>query len=162
MEKNINKLLDSYFEGETSAAEEKYLRTYFSSKNIPEELLPYKALFGYFSQEIEKEHNKQRWLLPRKQLFYIFSGVAACLLALVVMGRMWKMNDACLCSGNYVMINGRCYTDIDKVRTFAVLALQDVSSTPDELFPNNDDDNDSDRRIVTNQLNELSTFFSED
>lgn len=165
MQKDIHKLLDNYFEGETSAVEEKYLRTYFSSKNIPEELLPYKPLFGYFSEEIKKEEDKRRSLFSRKQLFYIISGIAACTLALVVMEKVWRINDSCLCSGNYVMVNGHCYTDINKVRTFAVSALQDVSSTSDELFPgsgDDDDNSDSGSRIVTNQLNELSTFFSED
>ena len=36
---------------------------------------------------------------------------------------------------NYVVINGRCYTDIHKVRSMALEALQEVAIPTDAYFP---------------------------
>ncbi len=46
----IEILIEKYFQGETSLAEEKELRSYFSSQNVAPHLEQYKAMFGYFSQ----------------------------------------------------------------------------------------------------------------
>ena len=69
---NIKNLLEKYFEGETSLQEEKELKNYFSSENIAPELLQYKSMFGYFSEEkttesereivLEKKSNHRKWL----------------------------------------------------------------------------------------------------
>ena len=45
----IEDLLEKYFQGETSIAEENELRTYFSSSNVAQHLEQYKPIFGYFS-----------------------------------------------------------------------------------------------------------------
>lgn len=42
---NIKRLLDAYFEGNTSLREEEILFEYFNKKPVAEELLPYKAIF---------------------------------------------------------------------------------------------------------------------
>ncbi|TDE53666.1 hypothetical protein [Flavobacterium sp. GT3P67] len=42
-------LLEKYFQGETSIAEENELRNYFSSLNVAQHLEQYKPIFGYFS-----------------------------------------------------------------------------------------------------------------
>lgn len=51
---NIENIVAKYFQGETTLAEEKELKNYFSSPNVAQHLEQYKPLFGYFSQE--KEH----------------------------------------------------------------------------------------------------------
>lgn len=52
-EEYIKQLLDKYLDGETSSAEERALRGYFTNRdnNIPEEWMPYKALFAYIAEE---------------------------------------------------------------------------------------------------------------
>ena len=45
--KYIKQLLERYWRCETSLEEEKILRTFFSQKDVPAELLPYKPLFEY-------------------------------------------------------------------------------------------------------------------
>ncbi len=50
----INKIIDRYFEGETSLQEEKRLRTYFNSEKVAPELEPYKAMFGFYENESKK------------------------------------------------------------------------------------------------------------
>jgi uncharacterized protein HemX len=47
--KQIDKILDKYFEGLTSLEEEKVLRKYFTSDKIAEKHLSYKDMFVYFS-----------------------------------------------------------------------------------------------------------------
>ena len=47
---NINNLLEKYFEGETSIAEEKKLKAYFNSYEVKEEHIEYAPLFGFFAE----------------------------------------------------------------------------------------------------------------
>ena len=68
--------------------------------------------------------------------------------------------DSCFCSDNYVVINGRCYTDIHKVRSMALEALQEVATPTDEYFPEVDLD-EADRVIIDNQLDELRSLFDD-
>ncbi|GJG68286.1 hypothetical protein PRLR6025_17550 [Prevotella lacticifex] len=49
--KYIKQLLERYWRCETSLEEEKILRTFFSQKDVPAELLPYKPLFEYEQEE---------------------------------------------------------------------------------------------------------------
>lgn len=171
---NIDELINRYFEGETTAAEEQELRSFFASGNVPDRLSAYQPLFAYFDEEIAAGKNpaEEIWSelaagalppkrLRRKRMVYILSTVAACVLALLGIGRLLYPADPCFCSDNYVVINGRCYTDIRKVRLSAFEALQEVAVPADEYFPS--DDNDAaDRRIIDEQLKELGSIFSDD
>ena len=51
--KYINQLLERYWAAETTLEEEEILRAFFSQKDIPAELEPYRALFVY--QHVEKQ-----------------------------------------------------------------------------------------------------------
>jgi len=46
--KQINNILNNYFEGNSSLEEEKILRKYFASKNIAQEHQAYRSMFTYF------------------------------------------------------------------------------------------------------------------
>ena len=155
----IEELLERYFEGETSAAEEKQIRAFFASGEVPEHLAAYAPLFAYLDPEPVsvpfRSANRKRAAL------YLFSGVAACVLALLGVTRLLYPADPCFCSDSYVVINGRCYTDIHKVRSLAIEALQEVATPADDYFPEMDKD-EADRRIIDNQLKELGSLFSED
>ena len=128
----IEELLERYFEGETSAAEEKQIRAFFASGEVPEHLAAYAPLFAYFDEEIERDAEAQvgepdsgpesvsvpfRSANRKRAALYLFSGVAACVLALLSLTRLLYPADPCFCSDSYVVINGRCYTDIHKVRS---------------------------------------------
>lgn len=165
---NIEELLDRYFEGETSAEEERRIRTFFSTGDVPQHLMAYKSLFAYFDEEIGRQDTKTENRLPiarrigrKRAVLYILSGVAASLLALLSLGRLLYPADPCFCSDNYVVINGRCYTDIHTVRSLAIEALQEVATPANEYFPEKDTE-EADRAIVNNQLKELGSFFSDE
>ena len=56
---NIDILLEKYYQVETSIAEEKELRSYFSSQDVAPHLEQYKAVFGYFTQARKQEFAQQ-------------------------------------------------------------------------------------------------------
>jgi hypothetical protein len=145
---DIDDLLNKYFEGETSGEEERRLRAFFASDNVPRRLAIYKPMFAYFDDEIRKKQEKPVKSNPatRRYILYVLSAAAACLVLLLGIKYFLPGPDPCLCSENYVVINGRCYTDMQKIKEFAFDALQEVA-TP---------------ATIEDQLNELSTIFSDD
>ena len=51
MKQGIEDILERYYQGETTLAEEKQLRQFFQNDDIPEHLMSHSAQFRYFSQE---------------------------------------------------------------------------------------------------------------
>jgi hypothetical protein len=142
---DIDKLINKYFEGETSGEEERRLRAFFASDKVPQRLAIYRPMFAYFDEEIRKKQAGRRPAI-RRNLLYGMSAAAACLVLLLGIKPFLFPPDPCLCSENYVVINGRCYTDIRKVKEFAFDALHEVAAPA----------------TIEDQLNELSTIFSDD
>lgn len=62
-DKNIEKLLEKYFEASTTEAEEKTLRDYFLQEGVAPHLEQYAPMFAYFSKAKEERFTKQ---LPLK------------------------------------------------------------------------------------------------
>lgn len=88
---NIKELLEKYFEGETSVAEERQLKTYFNNGKVAEEFLPYQDLFQYFKvakqvsfqgETASLEGVKVRTLTPRNKVLTWLSIAAS--IALVI------------------------------------------------------------------------------
>ncbi len=97
--RQIEKLLESYFKGETSLSDEKALRAFFTQEDIPDHLKSLKSQFEYFSAEhenneldssfddkiidmIQKNEAGQKKFL-RKRNLYMLSGIAASILIIV-------------------------------------------------------------------------------
>ena len=163
---DIDELLNRYFEGETSSEEERELRAFFTSGNVPDRLAVYTPMFAYLEEESRKERQLDAEKVEEKKTFtlrsvlYLVSGIAASFLLLLGLNHLLNPVDPCFCSDNYVVINGRCYTDIHKVRSMALEALQEVATPTDEYFPEADRD-EADRMIIDNQLNELRSLFDD-
>lgn len=64
---NIEKLIEKYFEGETSIAEENELKVYFSSSDVAQHLKQYQPIFGYFSKAKEQQFTQEIPLKTKKQ-----------------------------------------------------------------------------------------------
>lgn len=79
----IEKLLEKYFEAETTEAEEQVLRDYFTGGSVAEHLKEYSVMFSYFSKAKEERFTKQVPLKPRVN-YYKWISVAA--LAVLVFG----------------------------------------------------------------------------
>jgi hypothetical protein len=59
--KEIEELLERYYEGNTSLEEEKRLKTFFSQEEVPPHLKSHAAIFRFHSEEIKEELNDPRF-----------------------------------------------------------------------------------------------------
>lgn len=75
--KLVEQLLEKYFQGATTIAEEKQLKAYFSSNDVASHLAKYQALFGYFETQKETQFEQKLPLQPRKQNTVKWIGIAA-------------------------------------------------------------------------------------
>lgn len=92
MESNkIEILLEKYFQGETSIAEENELRVYFSSSNVSPELEQYKPVFGYFSLAKEQKF-EQKIPLNSKRRNLSWLSIAASIVVLLGIGTFTFVN----------------------------------------------------------------------
>lgn len=73
----IEKLVEKYFSGETSIAEEMQLKDYFSSPDVAPHLEQYRAVFGYFRRAKQEQFTKTVPLQPRKRSYVAWITVAA-------------------------------------------------------------------------------------
>jgi len=74
---SIERLLDKYFEGETSIAEEKQLKAYFGAEGVAQHLVQYKPLFGYFEQQQQTQQFEKAVPLKPKKRYTAWLSVAA-------------------------------------------------------------------------------------
>lgn len=75
--KLVEQLLEKYFQGATTIAEEKQLKAYFSSNDLAPHLVKYQSLFGYFEMQKGTQFEQKLPLLPRKQHIVKWIGIAA-------------------------------------------------------------------------------------
>jgi hypothetical protein len=73
----IEKLLEKYFEAETTIAEEKELKAYFSSENVASPLEQYKPIFGYADQAKQEQFTATIPLNTKKRKSVVWLSVAA-------------------------------------------------------------------------------------
>lgn len=158
----IEELINNYFEGETSASEEEELRTFFASSDVPPHLSDYKPLFAYIKQEREAMREETSPVRKNKRIsLRLLSGVAAALLLILGIRGVYTTYETRYCSENYVVINGRCYTDMKKVRDMALEALKEVATPANEYFPDQSD-HTLEKEVFEMQLRELGSLFNEE
>lgn len=88
----IEKLIDKYFEGETSIAEENELKTYFSSLDVAQHLQQYKPVFGYFSQAKTEEFKAEIPLNTKKRNVAVWLSIAASFVIMLGVGTFMYLN----------------------------------------------------------------------
>lgn len=84
-------LLEKYLEAATSIAEEKELRSYFSTQNVAPHLEQYKAIFGFYTQEKQEKSSKEIVLKSKKNKTIWYS-VAATIVVFFGIGTFFIMN----------------------------------------------------------------------
>lgn len=82
----IEKLIEKYFEGETSIAEENELKVYFSSTDVAQHLKQYQTIFGYFSQAKEQQFTQEIPLETKKRNIVMWLSVAASVVVMLGVG----------------------------------------------------------------------------
>ena len=173
---NIEDLLERYFEGHTSAEDEAALRQFFTSGDIPENLAMYKPLFTYFDNEIKKtevanannkrfekenenrHESKSMQEQTSKKFVLWLSGAAACAAILIGIFFFESPSQKCPGEGDYVIINGRCYTDAKTIRSATLNSLREISENSDDI---SEDKTSEASRIIENQLKEFDSLFDE-
>jgi len=87
----IEQLVEKYFEGETSIAEENELKVYFSSSDVAQHLKQYQSIFGYFNQA-KAEQFKVKIPLHSKKRSLTWLSIAASVVVLFGVGTFMYMN----------------------------------------------------------------------
>jgi len=129
----IKELLDRYYEGESTDADEQRLREYFTSKEVSAELQPYRSIFACLQHEREHPSEQPAIIsLPsiqsrRVKWWYAAASVAACGLVAIFTTREHQPATQNACVGTYVMINGICYDDLALVKKYATEAIDMVT-----------------------------------
>ncbi len=80
---NIEKLVEKYFEGETSLREEAELRQYFTTNQVPNHLEAYQDLFGYFEQKQKELYTKPIVVSKKIKVPYKWLSIAASVAILI-------------------------------------------------------------------------------
>ncbi len=140
--KDIHHLLDRYFEGDTSTAEEEALRRYFSQEELPEELQEIAPLFRFMDdevtaravlKEIEMEANAPARRRPRLlDTFKAIAAVAAVLL-LAVLLETRPAKQPSTQDGSYAWVDGKRITDPATVQKYAEISFDRVKSDQDMM-----------------------------
>ncbi len=102
----IERLLEKYFNGETSIAEERLLKKWFGNETLPSHHLPLKTQFDFFSSEADQHELKedfdneilnainlvetQRSRQRKRMLVYSLGGIAASLALAVVLFMQYR------------------------------------------------------------------------
>jgi predicted ribosomally synthesized peptide with SipW-like signal peptide len=84
-------LLEKYFEGETSIAEDNELKDYFSSSNVAPHLEQYRPLFGYFTEAKGQKFTNELPLVSKKRKVAWLS-IAASVVVLIGVGTYTYFN----------------------------------------------------------------------
>lgn len=128
MTTDIRYLIDKYFEGDTSAEEEKTLRHYFAQDDLPDDLKVYASIFRFLDDEaaalavlneIQHENKisaRHRPLLLRK-LRTIAAVAATLLIAVLLLIHPDRLSSSQ--NENYVWVDGKRITDPVAVRKYA-------------------------------------------
>ncbi|MNF94591.1 hypothetical protein D3C84_773050 [compost metagenome] len=87
----IENILEKYFQGETTIAEEKELKEYFSSPNVAQHLGQYKPMFGYFSQ-VKQQKSTQEIPLQTKKRNVAWLSIAASVVVLLGIGTFYYVS----------------------------------------------------------------------
>ncbi|MBV5282713.1 MAG: hypothetical protein JZU53_09820 [Paludibacter sp.] len=124
----INKLLENYFKGETTLAEEAELKQYFATGTIAPEHKPYSALFQAFGQEVQQQYTTPMTIVLPKQSSgkrmwvraVVYSGIAASLVLAVWIQRPRQEED-------YAIIRGRRIDNPEYAQRYAEKKLNAVN-----------------------------------
>jgi len=153
----IEQLIEKYFDGLTTSAEEATLRHFFMSDAVPEQMRIYKPLFVYLDAEIKASKTTR----PRNRKSYIIgwlSGAAACAAILIGSFFISLQRTECPRSSNYVMINGRCYSDEAIIRSAMMNSLHSVT---EDGYPVSDDSSVNITEMIENQLKDFNFLIDE-
>lgn len=126
MTTDIRHLLDKYFEGDTSAEEEKRLRHYFAQGDLPHDLKIYTSIFRFLDDEstalaVINEIQNDISIPRRPSLIRKLRTIAAIAATLLIAILLLKQPDkqTSFLEENYVWVDGKQITDPATVSKYA-------------------------------------------
>jgi len=137
--KEADVLLQKYYEGETSNAEEKLIYNFLSQKRVPERFDADKAIFGFYAGKRQKPKAIHLPLMK-------WASIAAISFGLIFLAKGFyneKQND-------YTYINGEKYTDTQMIKEQALASLDNLSASCNEIETSTD--NLQNKDLVESQL----------
>lgn len=139
--KKIEELLEKYFEGATSCAEEQQLKDYFSQeKEIPSHLQAYRDMFVSLAllSDVKRKKEPITIMTPvtttihRHRIFMQAAASAAILFCLSVGGGIYYHGKDV--QEGYVIINGERYTDKNLVLSCMESSMSEVTDYPEDVL----------------------------
>lgn len=123
----IDRLLDKYFEGQTSLKEEEILRDYFSRKDVDSRHEIYRPMFSFFIEERER-------LKPRRKKpnIYYWIGAAACIAILITAGIKFQTNSAT--NKSIMYIDGKKVSNEKTIGEHALKSVINVTNIDEEAI----------------------------
>lgn len=130
--KNIKKLLDKYFEGNTSCKEEQELRLFFMKGHVPEDMTIYRPLFVYLDGESRNAPVKKEIKISHHNYYLrsVYGAIAASVLIVLGIG---GYIDYTRQNASYVIINGEKCNNVELAKEQAQKAFSDVSFSKEEI-----------------------------
>ena len=127
----LDELIEKYFDGQTTCAEERAIRHAFAQGSVPAHLEVYRPLFAGLDKLAESHAHAEDVKPTRRKigLRYWAGGIAAGLALCLVLAKFLPGDTA----ESYVIIDGKRYTDPALVQAKAREALDNVSYTDEEL-----------------------------
>lgn len=157
----IKNLIESYFDGNTSIAEEKELYDYFSGEDVAEELKKYQGVFNYFENEINDELEQlddqpiesetlEKKVGVQKKMLVIFTAVAACLGLLLLLNPFGEMMQVNPYEGSYAMVNGekKYLSDANTIEQMEKEIMAGVAKQEEDIADIYQEVNDKQKRLA--------------
>ncbi len=128
-EKEASLLLEKYYEGYSTSAEEKQIAQFLRQKNLPAEFEADKAMFAYIDEKAsEKSQQKSRKLIPI--LRWATSSAAAVLIAIFILISTNKSDT------NFAYVDGVKISNKKEIRALALSSINSLRVNQDEVESN--------------------------
>lgn len=159
--KNIEDLLERFFEGKTSNTEEQQLYAFFGQPDVPSTFLPYKEMFGYFETGIIEEcEESPELVLPvktkrRTRVMWLMAVSVAVSLLFLLFNTVGVKQSVPFnpYEGSYIVRNGVSITDMNEVGPVLETTLQRIEQQQKRVEQLLENANNRDENICLVELN---------
>ncbi|MDR1089630.1 MAG: hypothetical protein LBL79_01025 [Prevotella sp.] len=126
---DIDKLLEKYFEGETSSQEEKILRDYFLQAKIEDRHKAYKPIFNFFSEEMNEISPKKK----TNKSHFRWIGIAAGILIIAGIWSLFYIPNVKE-TKSLVYVDGKEITDAGLISAEVLNSIDNITNINEEVI----------------------------
>jgi hypothetical protein len=142
----MQKTIENYFSGKTTKEEEQQLLQYFSSETIDPELIQYQNYFLSLSDlkarsyHIIPKEKYENFTESSKNYSYYIKRIGIALAAAASVALFVLFSPIFHKNGDFVVINGKKYTDKKYIELVLQASLENVKLDPKQIFSDLDND----------------------